>query len=104
MNSTCTDIVQQYGKAASPSEIESLTESGESCCPICQDNPMNCPVILTCSHIFCEECISECMLLYVVHELLGFEREKTCPVCRAVYPVGRRTYSDGSTSLLPEIS
>uniref|UniRef100_A0ACD5TPE9 Uncharacterized protein n=2 Tax=Avena sativa TaxID=4498 RepID=A0ACD5TPE9_AVESA len=57
-------------------------------CAICQEK-MHVPVLLRCKHIFCEDCVSE-----------WFERERTCPLCRAlVKPADIRSFGDGSTSL-----
>ncbi|KAJ7950147.1 RING finger and transmembrane domain-containing protein [Quillaja saponaria] len=57
-------------------------------CTICQEK-MHVPILLRCKHIFCEDCVSE-----------WFERERTCPLCRAmVKPADLRSFGDGSTSL-----
>ncbi|CAJ2671049.1 RING finger and transmembrane domain-containing protein 2-like [Trifolium pratense] len=57
-------------------------------CAICQEK-MHAPILLRCKHIFCEDCVSE-----------WFERERTCPLCRAlVKPADLRSFGDGSTSL-----
>ncbi|KAB5552267.1 hypothetical protein DKX38_009578 [Salix brachista] len=61
-------------------------------CAICQEK-MHTPIILRCKHIFCEDCVSE-----------WFERERTCPLCRAlVKSADLRSFSDGTTSLLFQI-
>ncbi|KAF2291699.1 hypothetical protein GH714_028310 [Hevea brasiliensis] len=66
---------------------EQVNAAGDLCA-ICQEK-MHAPILLRCKHIFCEECVSE-----------WFERERTCPLCRAlVKPADIRSYSDGSTSL-----
>ncbi|CAM8892046.1 unnamed protein product [Rhodiola kirilowii] len=58
-------------------------------CTICQEK-MRSPILLCCKHVFCEECVSE-----------WFERERTCPLCRAlVKPTDLVSFADGSTSLL----
>ncbi|KAK1353132.1 hypothetical protein POM88_052970 [Heracleum sosnowskyi] len=58
-------------------------------CAICQEK-MHAPIFLSCKHIFCEDCVAE-----------WFERERTCPLCRAlVRPADIKSYGDGSTSLL----
>jgi hypothetical protein len=57
-----------------------------------QEN-MNQPLRLSCRHIFCEDCVSE-----------WFERERTCPLCRAVVkPPGLKSYGDGNTSAAPQL-
>nr|GME08760.1 RING finger and transmembrane domain-containing protein 2 [Ipomoea batatas] len=57
-------------------------------CAICQEK-MHAPILLRCKHIFCEDCVSE-----------WFERERTCPLCRAlVKPADLKSFGDGSTSL-----
>ncbi|WMV19973.1 hypothetical protein MTR67_013358 [Solanum verrucosum] len=57
-------------------------------CAICQEK-MHAPILLRCKHLFCEDCVSE-----------WFERERTCPLCRAlVRPADLRSFGDGSTSL-----
>ncbi|KAF3333589.1 RING finger and transmembrane domain-containing protein 1 [Carex littledalei] len=66
---------------------EQVTAAGDMCA-ICQEKMLS-PILLRCKHIFCEDCVSE-----------WFERERTCPLCRAlVKPADLRSYSDGSTSL-----
>ncbi|KAI3472955.1 hypothetical protein Pfo_029202 [Paulownia fortunei] len=66
---------------------EQVVAAGDLCA-ICQEK-MHAPVLLRCKHIFCEECVSE-----------WFERERTCPLCRAlVKPADLRSFGDGSTSL-----
>ncbi|KAI9102094.1 hypothetical protein K1719_023604 [Acacia pycnantha] len=68
--------------------MEQVNAAGDLCA-ICQEK-MHAPVLLRCKHIFCEECVSE-----------WFERERTCPLCRAlVKPAELRTFGDGSTSLI----
>ncbi|KAL8038881.1 hypothetical protein ABFX02_10G000700 [Erythranthe guttata] len=66
---------------------EQVVAAGDLCA-ICQEK-MHAPVLLRCKHIFCEDCVSE-----------WFERERTCPLCRAlVKPADLRSFGDGSTSL-----
>ncbi|XP_027903301.1 E3 ubiquitin-protein ligase RNFT1-like [Vigna unguiculata] len=66
---------------------EQVSAAGDMCA-ICQEK-MQAPILLSCKHMFCEECVSE-----------WFERERTCPLCRAlVKPADLRTFGDGSTSL-----
>ncbi|XP_024991919.1 E3 ubiquitin-protein ligase RNFT1-like isoform X1 [Cynara cardunculus var. scolymus] len=74
-----------YGSYATPEQ--QVIEAGDLCA-ICQEK-MQAPVLLRCKHIFCEDCVSE-----------WFERERTCPLCRAlVKPADLRSFGDGSTSL-----
>ncbi|KAK1409244.1 hypothetical protein QVD17_35770 [Tagetes erecta] len=74
-----------YGSHAT---AEQVSEAGDVCA-ICQEK-MQAPILLRCKHIFCEDCVSE-----------WFERERTCPLCRAlVRPADIRSFADGSTSLL----
>ncbi|XVF24287.1 hypothetical protein REPUB_Repub13aG0114600 [Reevesia pubescens] len=73
-----------YGSYAT---LEQVNEAGDLCA-ICQEK-MQAPILLCCKHIFCEDCVSE-----------WFERERTCPLCRAVVKsADLRSFSDGSTSL-----
>uniref|UniRef100_A0A0D9WF60 RING-type domain-containing protein n=1 Tax=Leersia perrieri TaxID=77586 RepID=A0A0D9WF60_9ORYZ len=73
-----------YGSYAT---AEQVVAAGDMCA-ICQEK-MHVPVLLRCKHIFCEDCVSE-----------WFERERTCPLCRAlVKPADIRSFGDGSTSL-----
>ncbi|XP_021767510.1 RING finger and transmembrane domain-containing protein 2-like [Chenopodium quinoa] len=66
---------------------EQVTAAGDMCA-ICQEK-MHAPILLRCKHIFCEGCVSE-----------WFERERTCPLCRAlVKPADLKSFGDGSTSL-----
>ncbi|XP_059627855.1 uncharacterized protein LOC132270686 [Cornus florida] len=74
----------QYGSYAT---LDQVNAAGDMCA-ICQEK-MHAPVLLRCKHIFCEDCVSE-----------WFERERTCPLCRAlVRPTDLRSFGDGSTSL-----
>ncbi|KAG8085138.1 hypothetical protein GUJ93_ZPchr0010g10399 [Zizania palustris] len=73
-----------YGSYAT---AEQVIAAGDMCA-ICQEK-IHVPVLLRCKHIFCEDCVSE-----------WFERERTCPLCRAlVKPADIRSFGDGSTSL-----
>ncbi|KAL3839919.1 hypothetical protein ACJIZ3_024510 [Penstemon smallii] len=73
-----------YGSYAT---AEQVTAAGDLCA-ICQEK-MNAPIFLRCKHLFCEDCVSE-----------WFERERTCPLCRALVKSGDlRSFGDGSTSL-----
>ncbi|XP_064459547.1 RING finger and transmembrane domain-containing protein 2-like isoform X2 [Ornithodoros turicata] len=98
----CTDIVAKakawrraliqtlstvrYGRGATEDQIKAVGGS----CPICQDDFKN-ATMLTCGHIFCEECVS-----------VWFDRERTCPMCRAQI-ADDPTWRDGSTSLLVQV-
>ncbi|KAI3666793.1 hypothetical protein L6452_41830 [Arctium lappa] len=74
-----------YGTYATTEQVD---EGGEICA-ICQDK-MHAPVMLCCRHIFCDDCVSEWL-----------EREKTCPLCRAVvkHSDDLQSFADGSTTL-----
>lgn len=73
-----------YGSYAT---MEQVVAAGDLCA-ICQEK-LHIPILLSCNHIFCEDCVSE-----------WFERERTCPLCRAVVkPADIRSFADGSTSL-----
>ncbi|XP_060181599.1 uncharacterized protein LOC132611206 [Lycium barbarum] len=73
-----------YGSHATPEQVHAAGDL----CAICQEK-MHTPILLRCKHIFCEDCVSE-----------WFERERTCPLCRAlVRPADLRSFGDGSTSL-----
>lgn len=63
---------------------EELRQRGTTC-PICQDEFKE-PILLVCKHIFCENCVS-----------LWFDREKTCPMCRAQITDDPQ-WQDGSTT------
>ncbi|KAG6745445.1 hypothetical protein POTOM_052117 [Populus tomentosa] len=74
-----------YGAHATSEQVNAAGDL----CAICQEK-MHAPILLRCKHIFCEDCVSE-----------WFERERTCPLCRAlVKPADLRSFGDGSTSLL----
>ncbi|KAG6549560.1 hypothetical protein Mapa_008942 [Marchantia paleacea] len=78
----------QYGAYATSEEVLAAGDM----CAICQEK-MHAPISLRCKHIFCEDCVSE-----------WFERERTCPLCRAVVKsAGLRSFGDGSTSLFIQI-
>ncbi|KAI3993714.1 hypothetical protein MKX01_002727 [Papaver californicum] len=73
-----------YGSYATSEQVNAAGDL----CAICQEK-MHAPILLRCKHIFCEDCVSE-----------WFERERTCPLCRAlVKPADLRSFGDGSTSL-----
>ncbi|TDH70531.1 hypothetical protein CCR75_006942 [Bremia lactucae] len=77
---------------------DELVESGAPNCSICYE-AMRRPVKLACSHIFCEECVTE-----------WFDHERSCPLCRASVGSGtsseenfRPQFLDGRTSLGPQL-
>lgn len=70
-----------YGSCPSRDDLS----TADNCCPICQDKFTE-PVKLSCKHIFCEECVS-----------MWFDRERTCPMCRANI-VDNPMWRDGTTS------
>ncbi|XP_040993422.1 E3 ubiquitin-protein ligase RNFT1-like [Juglans microcarpa x Juglans regia] len=73
-----------YGSYATSEQVNAAGDL----CAICQEK-MHAPILLRCKHIFCEDCVSE-----------WFERERTCPLCRAlVKPADIKSFGDGSTSL-----
>ncbi|CAJ1813364.1 unnamed protein product [Sphenostylis stenocarpa] len=73
-----------YGAYATSEQVNAAGDL----CAICQEK-MHAPILLRCKHIFCEDCVSE-----------WFERERTCPLCRAmVKHTDLRSFGDGSTSL-----
>ncbi|KAJ8898873.1 hypothetical protein K2173_008182 [Erythroxylum novogranatense] len=77
-----------YGAYATSDQVNAAGDL----CAICQEK-MHAPILLRCKHIFCEDCVSE-----------WFERERTCPLCRAlVKPADLRSFGDGSTSLFFQI-
>ncbi|KAH9767629.1 RING-type domain-containing protein [Citrus sinensis] len=74
-----------YGSYATTEQVNAAGDL----CAICQEK-MHAPILLQCKHLFCEDCVSEWL-----------ERERTCPLCRAlVKPADLRSFGDGSTSLL----
>lgn len=74
-----------YGSYATTEQVNAAGDL----CAICQEK-MHTPILLQCKHLFCEDCVSEWL-----------ERERTCPLCRAlVKPADLRSFGDGSTSLL----
>lgn len=78
----------QFGSYATADEVIAAGDM----CAICQEK-MHSPVSLRCNHVFCEDCVSE-----------WFERERTCPLCRAVVKAaGLRSFADGTTSLSAQI-
>ncbi|KAK0054996.1 E3 ubiquitin-protein ligase RNFT1 [Biomphalaria pfeifferi] len=67
-----------------PSSSDMLDKGNQ--CPICQDT-INDSIMLPCKHIFCEQCVS-----------IWFDREKTCPMCRAEITTESPVWKDGNTS------
>jgi len=101
-----------YGRYATAEEV---SEAGGTC-SICQETLQE-PVLLNCSHLFCEDCICA---WYVAAKQAGrqagkqplsldadgaggrcrFEQRNTCPLCRAQVPgAGKMLQNDGSTSM-----
>ncbi|KAK2173212.1 hypothetical protein NP493_892g01005 [Ridgeia piscesae] len=76
----------RYGTVPNREELNLV----ENNCPICQDK-LSDPVRLSCKHIFCEDCIT-----------LWFDREQTCPMCRASI-ADRPVWQDGSTAGVPQL-
>lgn len=72
----------------SPNKDQLQTAGGQ--CPICHDEYAD-PVLLQCRHIFCEACVA-----------LWFDREQTCPLCRAKV-VDDPAWRDGSTTLFAQL-
>ncbi|XP_074355625.1 uncharacterized protein LOC141695266 isoform X2 [Apium graveolens] len=80
-------ILMYYKNSRGKIYREQVNAAGDLCA-ICQEK-MLAPILLRCKHIFCEDCVSE-----------WFERERTCPLCRAlVKSADLRSFGDGSTSL-----
>ncbi|KAJ7519238.1 hypothetical protein O6H91_20G030500 [Diphasiastrum complanatum] len=78
----------QYGSYATAEEVG----TADDLCAICQEK-MHTPIALRCKHLFCEDCVSE-----------WFERERTCPLCRAVVKsADLRSFGDGSTCLFVQL-
>ena len=79
--------------------LDELVEAGSPDCSICYES-MKRPVKLACSHMFCEECVTE-----------WFDHERSCPLCRASVESSGPTdaenvkpqYLDGRTSLVPQL-
>uniref|UniRef100_A0A1B6C2A5 RING-type domain-containing protein n=1 Tax=Clastoptera arizonana TaxID=38151 RepID=A0A1B6C2A5_9HEMI len=76
-------LLQNVQLGVSPDK-DQLTLAGLNC-PICHDD-FDQPVKLTCDHVFCEECVAR-----------WFDREQTCPLCRAKV-VDDPTWRDGGTT------
>lgn len=77
---------QDFG--VTPTSEQLLMAGGQ--CPICHE-AFTSPIMLECQHIFCDHCIC-----------IWFDREKTCPLCRAVI-VDDPQFRDGSTTSLIQL-
>uniref|UniRef100_A0A182PSS3 RING-type domain-containing protein n=1 Tax=Anopheles epiroticus TaxID=199890 RepID=A0A182PSS3_9DIPT len=75
-----------YGTVPSKEQLQAC--GGQ--CSICHDN-FNSPVLLECNHIFCELCVGT-----------WFDREQTCPLCRAKI-VDDPSYRDGATTFFLQL-
>jgi len=78
--------------------VAEVLEAGEELCSICHE-PMAAPVVLSCHHLFCAECI----VSWCEHAGSG---GATCPLCRSPVPLSsgvHASYGDGTTSLLPQL-
>ncbi|KAJ0067915.1 hypothetical protein NL108_011697 [Boleophthalmus pectinirostris] len=73
---------QNYGVRAGSQQC---SEAGDICA-ICQSDFRD-PIALLCQHVFCEDCLC-----------LWFDRERTCPLCRATVIETPRCWKDGTTS------
>lgn len=83
LQSAFKKLVQNVSIGSAPSK-EQIQAAGEHC-PICHD-AYESPVLLHCRHIFCENCVTT-----------WFDREQTCPLCRAKI-VDDPSWRDGSTT------
>nr|XP_029729697.1 E3 ubiquitin-protein ligase RNFT1-like [Aedes albopictus] len=79
-------LFMSYGTIPSKEQLQAC--GGQ--CPICHDN-FNSPVLLECNHIFCELCVGT-----------WFDREQTCPLCRAKI-VDDPSYRDGATTFFLQL-
>ncbi|XP_077570776.1 E3 ubiquitin-protein ligase RNFT2 isoform X2 [Stigmatopora nigra] len=73
---------QSYGTRAGSQQC---SEAGDVCA-ICQAAFRE-PVLLSCRHVFCEECLSSWL-----------DRERACPLCRVNVVENLRCWKDGTTS------
>nr|CAB3476127.1 unnamed protein product [Digitaria exilis] len=79
-------LLMYYKNSRGRSYRRQVIAAGDMCA-ICQEK-MHVPILLRCKHIFCEDCVSE-----------WFERERTCPLCRAlVKPADLRSFGDGRSA------
>lgn len=81
-------LLQKTSYGTIPSKEQLQACGGQ--CPICHDN-FNSPVLLECNHIFCELCVGT-----------WFDREQTCPLCRAKI-VDDPSYRDGATTFFLQL-
>ena len=82
------DAEARHGVPADPAEV--AERGGE--CSICQERFRD-PTRLRCGHVFCEECVGE-----------WFERERTCPLCRAVIKTAAvASHGDGGTVMFAHV-
>lgn len=81
-------LLQKTSYGTIPSKEQLQACGGQ--CPICHDS-FNSPVLLECNHIFCELCVGT-----------WFDREQTCPLCRAKI-VDDPTYRDGATTFFLQL-
>ncbi|XP_037025959.1 RING finger and transmembrane domain-containing protein 2 [Bradysia coprophila] len=78
------ELLKKVSFGSTPTK-EQLEYAGTQC-PICHDNYTS-PVLLECSHIFCELCVGH-----------WFDREQTCPLCRAKV-ADDPSWRDGATTM-----
>ncbi|XP_058062195.1 RING finger and transmembrane domain-containing protein 2 [Anopheles bellator] len=81
-------LMQKTSYGTVPTKEQLQTCGGQ--CSICHDN-FNSPVLLECNHIFCELCVGT-----------WFDREQTCPLCRARI-VDDPSYRDGATTFFLQL-
>eukprot|EP00058_Branchiostoma_floridae_P005150 XP_002590638.1 hypothetical protein BRAFLDRAFT_125540 [Branchiostoma floridae] len=75
-----------YGQPASQDQVV----AAGNVCAICQEDFKG-PISLQCKHVFCEDCV-----------LVWFDREKTCPMCRAEI-ADDPLWRDGATSAFVQL-
>lgn len=83
-----TELWKKVSFGIKPSKEQLQTAGGQ--CPICHDSYTS-PVLLVCSHIFCELCVGT-----------WFDREQTCPLCRAKV-ADDPSWRDGATALFIQL-
>uniref|UniRef100_V5ID73 Putative ring finger protein transmembrane 2 n=1 Tax=Ixodes ricinus TaxID=34613 RepID=V5ID73_IXORI len=76
-----------YGRTPTADQTKAAGES----CAICQDEFKR-PTVLACNHIFCEGCVS-----------VWFDRERTCPMCRAQIADDPRLEGRGHLAARPSL-